>query len=195
MAGKKISRKQLLNEPDEFITTTGRIIRFLQDNRRQVTLYGIIVLAVLAAGFSGILLSPLGGRKGSGDSAAGASDLSGGLERGRETRKKRRKPLKRPWKNSRRPTGFTGAEPSVRFRRFISGTAITVLRNTMRPSRPIRKAWRDRSGPWPPRAWGTVTKPRGISPRRWKISRKTPKARRACIRKRGCSASPVVTKR
>jgi len=53
MARKKISRKQLLNEPDEFITTTGRIIRFLQDNRRQVALYGIIVLAVLAAGFLG----------------------------------------------------------------------------------------------------------------------------------------------
>ena len=53
MARKKISRKQLLNEPDEFITTTGRIIRFLQDNRRQVVLYGIIVLAVLAAGFLG----------------------------------------------------------------------------------------------------------------------------------------------
>ncbi len=49
MAGKKISRKQLLNEPDEFITTTGKVVRFLQENRRQVTLYGVIVLAVLAA--------------------------------------------------------------------------------------------------------------------------------------------------
>jgi len=53
MAGKKISRKQLLNEPDEFITTTGRIIHFLQDNRRQAALYGIIVLAVLVAVFLG----------------------------------------------------------------------------------------------------------------------------------------------
>lgn len=53
MAGKKISRKQLLKAPDEFITTTGRVIRFLQDNRRKVTLYGVIVLAVLAAGFLG----------------------------------------------------------------------------------------------------------------------------------------------
>ena len=51
MAGKKITRKQLLKEPDEFITTTGRVVRFLQENRRPVTLYGIIVLAVLAAGF------------------------------------------------------------------------------------------------------------------------------------------------
>jgi len=53
MAGKKISRKQLLKEPDEFITTTGKVIRFFQENRRQVTLYGIIVLAVLAAGVLG----------------------------------------------------------------------------------------------------------------------------------------------
>lgn len=51
MAGKKITRKQLLKEPDEFITTTGRVVRFLQENRRPVTLYGIILLAVLAAGF------------------------------------------------------------------------------------------------------------------------------------------------
>ena len=53
MAGKKISRKQLLKEPDEFITTTGKVIGFLQENRRQVTLYGIIALAVLAAGLLG----------------------------------------------------------------------------------------------------------------------------------------------
>ncbi len=53
MAGKKISRKQLLKEPDEFITTTGKIISFLQENRRQVTRYGIIILAVLAAGLLG----------------------------------------------------------------------------------------------------------------------------------------------
>jgi tetratricopeptide (TPR) repeat protein len=51
MAGKKITRKQLLKEPDEFITTTGRVVRFLQENRRPVTLYGIILLAALAAGF------------------------------------------------------------------------------------------------------------------------------------------------
>jgi len=53
MAGKRITRKQLLKEPDEFITTTGRVIRFLQENRRQVTFYGIIILALLAAGFLG----------------------------------------------------------------------------------------------------------------------------------------------
>jgi tetratricopeptide (TPR) repeat protein len=50
MAEKKISRKKLLKEPDEFITTTGKVIKFLQENRRQITVYGIIAAAVIAAG-------------------------------------------------------------------------------------------------------------------------------------------------
>jgi len=50
MAVKKVSRKKLLKEPDEFISTTGRVIRFLQGHRRQVTLAAVIVLMVIAAG-------------------------------------------------------------------------------------------------------------------------------------------------
>jgi len=53
MAGKKITRKQLLKEPDEFITTTGKVIRFFRENQKQVTLGGIILGAVLAAGILG----------------------------------------------------------------------------------------------------------------------------------------------
>lgn len=49
MAGKKISRKQLLKEPDEFFTTTGKVIRFLKENRRRVAVYGTAALAVFAA--------------------------------------------------------------------------------------------------------------------------------------------------
>jgi len=41
MAGKKITRKQLLKEPDEFITTTGKVIRFFRENQKQVTLAGL----------------------------------------------------------------------------------------------------------------------------------------------------------
>ena len=53
MAGKKITRKQLLKEPDEFITTTGKVIRFFRENQKQMTLGGIILGAVLAAGILG----------------------------------------------------------------------------------------------------------------------------------------------
>lgn len=53
MTGKKISRKKLLKEPDEFISTTGKIIQYLRHHRRQVTLYGLISLAVIAAGLGG----------------------------------------------------------------------------------------------------------------------------------------------
>jgi tetratricopeptide (TPR) repeat protein len=53
MAEKKISRKKLLKEPDEFITTTGQVIRFARENRRQITLYGMIAVAVIAAAILG----------------------------------------------------------------------------------------------------------------------------------------------
>ena len=45
MAEKKISRKKLLKEPDEFISTTTKIIQFLREHNRQMLLYGVIVLA------------------------------------------------------------------------------------------------------------------------------------------------------
>ncbi len=52
MAKKKVTRKQLLKEPDEFITTTGRLIGWARENTR-VLIYGgglffglVIVIAV-----------------------------------------------------------------------------------------------------------------------------------------------------
>jgi len=53
MAIKKVSRKKLLKEPDEFITTTGRVIQYLRENQRQLTIYGVIAAVVIAAGFLG----------------------------------------------------------------------------------------------------------------------------------------------
>lgn len=53
MPGKKISRKKLLKEPDEFISTTGKFIQFLKGHRRQFTLYGAVALAVMAVIFGG----------------------------------------------------------------------------------------------------------------------------------------------
>lgn len=46
VAEKKLSRKELLNEPDEFISTTGQVINFAKDNPRM--LIGIVVGFVLA---------------------------------------------------------------------------------------------------------------------------------------------------
>jgi outer membrane protein assembly factor BamD (BamD/ComL family) len=43
---KKITRKELLKEPDEFLTTTGQVIRYVRENPRVVTIG--VVLAVLA---------------------------------------------------------------------------------------------------------------------------------------------------
>ena len=53
MPGKKVSRKKLLKEPDEFISTTAKTIQFVRDHRRQITLYGIIALAAVVAGLGG----------------------------------------------------------------------------------------------------------------------------------------------
>ncbi len=53
MAVKKVSRKKLLNEPDEFISTTGKVIQFLRENERKLTIYGIIVLVIVAAAAGG----------------------------------------------------------------------------------------------------------------------------------------------
>lgn len=52
MTAKKISRKKLLKEPDEFISTTAQVLQFLRDHRRKVTLYAVVAI-VLAAGGSG----------------------------------------------------------------------------------------------------------------------------------------------
>ncbi|MBU1207426.1 MAG: tetratricopeptide repeat protein [Proteobacteria bacterium] len=53
MPGKKVSRKKLLKEPDEFFSTTGKIIQYIRSHRRHITLYGIIVVAVVVAGLGG----------------------------------------------------------------------------------------------------------------------------------------------
>ena len=50
MAVKKISRKKLLKEPDEFISTTGQVIEFLKTHQRQVTRAAVIILIIIAAG-------------------------------------------------------------------------------------------------------------------------------------------------
>ncbi len=48
MVKKKISRKKLLKEPDEFISTTARVIQFLKEHRQQVTRSAIIFALVVA---------------------------------------------------------------------------------------------------------------------------------------------------
>ncbi len=53
MASKKISRKKLLNEPDEFITTTSRVIQFFQTHQKQIYRAALIVLIIIAAGAGG----------------------------------------------------------------------------------------------------------------------------------------------
>lgn len=51
MAKKKISRKKLLHEPDEFITSTQKIFQFVRDHRQKVIQYGYIAgIAVILAG-------------------------------------------------------------------------------------------------------------------------------------------------
>ena len=50
---KRVTRKQLLKEPDEFITTTGRIIRWGQQYTRQVAYAAgaLLILLVVIAGY------------------------------------------------------------------------------------------------------------------------------------------------
>ena len=52
MAEKKISRKELLKEPDEFLTTTAQVINYSRKNPRQVTIGVIIAVAILAGALS-----------------------------------------------------------------------------------------------------------------------------------------------
>ncbi|HYB21855.1 MAG TPA: tetratricopeptide repeat protein [Thermodesulfobacteriota bacterium] len=53
MPAKKISRKKLLKEPDEFISTTARTIEFFRTYQRQILRSAIIVLIVVAAAAGG----------------------------------------------------------------------------------------------------------------------------------------------
>ncbi len=53
MVAEKVSRKKLLKEPDEFISTTGRVIQFLKSNRKRVFRYSLVVLGVIVLGVAG----------------------------------------------------------------------------------------------------------------------------------------------
>ena len=55
MLKKKVSRKKLLKEPDEFVSTTAKVLQFLRGHQRQMTLYGVAGLAMVAAGVAGYL--------------------------------------------------------------------------------------------------------------------------------------------
>ncbi len=50
MAEKKISRKELLKEPDEFLTYTGMTLKYIREHPRQTTTAGIIVALVIICG-------------------------------------------------------------------------------------------------------------------------------------------------
>jgi tetratricopeptide (TPR) repeat protein len=54
MAAKKVSRKKLLKEPDEFISTTARTIQFFREHERQITRVAVAVLIVAAVVAAGI---------------------------------------------------------------------------------------------------------------------------------------------
>jgi tetratricopeptide (TPR) repeat protein len=47
MAKKRVTRKQLLKEPDEFITTTGKLINWAQEHTRQLLIGGGLFLGLL----------------------------------------------------------------------------------------------------------------------------------------------------
>ncbi|OEU45347.1 MAG: hypothetical protein BBJ60_09190 [Desulfobacterales bacterium S7086C20] len=48
---KRITRKQLLKEPDEFLTFSGKAIEFLRTNQRQIS-YAFIGIAIVVIGFA-----------------------------------------------------------------------------------------------------------------------------------------------
>jgi predicted negative regulator of RcsB-dependent stress response len=49
VAEKRVTRKELLKEPDEFMTTTGEVIRYVRENPRLVTIAGIVALVCVLA--------------------------------------------------------------------------------------------------------------------------------------------------
>ena len=51
MAEKKVTRKELLKEPDEFLTLTGKSILYFKQNPRQVTLAAVILVVCGAVAF------------------------------------------------------------------------------------------------------------------------------------------------
>lgn len=53
MARKRVTRKELLKEPDEFMTITGKIIQFVRTYQRYI-LYGTSALVIIGLTFAGI---------------------------------------------------------------------------------------------------------------------------------------------
>ena len=49
MAKTRLTRKQLLKEPDEFITLTGRTIQWSRQNAKALLLCGVALLVAMAA--------------------------------------------------------------------------------------------------------------------------------------------------
>jgi predicted negative regulator of RcsB-dependent stress response len=49
LAAKKITRKELLKEPDEFITTSAQMIEYTRQNPKQVLIITVIVICVILA--------------------------------------------------------------------------------------------------------------------------------------------------
>lgn len=49
MAEKKISRKELLKEPDEFLTTSAQVIKFVRENTRIVAIGLVVALVCVVA--------------------------------------------------------------------------------------------------------------------------------------------------
>ncbi len=50
MADKRVSRKELLNEPDEFITTFGKVVDYVRNHPRATALIGVAFVACVIAG-------------------------------------------------------------------------------------------------------------------------------------------------
>ncbi len=49
LRGKRITRKQLLKEPDKVITTTGRLFQLAQEYRKQLSVFVVVALLVIGA--------------------------------------------------------------------------------------------------------------------------------------------------
>jgi tetratricopeptide (TPR) repeat protein len=50
MPPRKVSRKKLLKEPDEFISTTGKVIQYVKGHQRLVMRAALIILLIIVAG-------------------------------------------------------------------------------------------------------------------------------------------------
>jgi len=46
-----VTRKELLKEPDEFITTTGSVMKWIRENPRRFGVGLAVIIVILALGF------------------------------------------------------------------------------------------------------------------------------------------------